>query len=1264
MQFVKNGPDIPDRLLQAHEDGRVVFFCGAGISYPAGLPGFGGLVAQLYSSLTAGPTAVQKAAIDAGQFDTAIALLEADLIGGREAVRRALAGILTPRAGVPDATATHEALLTLGQCRDGRTRLITTNFDRLFEDTIVAKSLKVATFRAPLLPIPKNRWDGLVYLHGLLSPSPTASELDALVVASGDYGLAYLTERWAARFVSELFKNYTVCFVGYSINDPVLRYMTDALAADRLLGESWPQMFAFGSYSKGKEEQRANEWRAKNVTPILYREYNRHTYLHRTIRTWAEVYRDGVGGKERIVAECALTRPLASTKQDDFVGRLLWALSEPQGLAARRFAEMNPVPSLEWLEPLSDDRYRHVDLSSFNVQPKVAVDASLKFSLTQRPVPYDLAPRMALVSWSTPSTDWDEVMRQIGTWLTRHLDDPKLLTWFVKSGAHPHRDMIWLIERRLEEIATLERDGKTTELAQLRAAAPRAVPRPAMRTLWRLFLTRLIKARRRHFDLYDWRRHFARDGLTASLRMELRAALSPRISVRDPFDWPSEEPRREGDDASVGDLVDWELVLATEHVQSALEDLPRDERWSRALPDLLHDLESLLRDALDLKRELGDATDQHDNSYAHLPSISPHSQNKRFHDWVTLIELTREAWLATLATDPQRALLVAQGWAYAPYPAFRRLGFFAATNESAVPASTALQWLLSDDGWWMWSVETERETMRLIVSLAPRVSADELTQIVDLVLAGPPRSMFRDDIEDDHWRRLVDRETWLRLAKIAGTGVQLPLSGAERLNTLLRQYPEWALASDERDEFPFWMESAWVGNRDPWREFVSIPRSRRGTINYLHDHPEVEQGKQDDWRDRCSTTFQATALALCALAREGAWPESRWREALQAWSDEKHQSKSWRFMGQLLSTAPEPVLQSLTHAVSYWLESIAKQVGTHDEPLFVLADRFLDLDFPISQDDDVVTRAINHPIGHVTEALLRWWYVHPLEDNQGLPERLKLVLTRLCDVRSAKLASGRVLLAAHVIALFRVDSMWTEANVLPLFDWQQSVDEARAAWEGFLWSPRLYRPLIEKLKGPFLETAAHYGKLGKHDGQYAALLTFAALDPNDVFTPNELANATRALPADGLHDCAQALVRSVESAGEQRADFWSNRVAPYLRRIWPNTRAHVSPTLAESLGRLCVAAQDHFPEAIGLLRGWLSPPEHPDYVVHILASSGLCTGFPSESLGFLDLMIADRVQWLPRELRACLDEITATDARLRNDARYQRLLAVVRQHGQ
>jgi len=255
MQFVRNGPDIPERLLQQHEDGRVVFFCGAGVSFRAGLPSFKSLTLKLYDALSVTPNAVQQSALKAMQFDTAIGLLEAQVDGRRDRVRRAMVDLLTPDLALPEATTTHEALLTLSKTRDGRFRLITTNFDRLFEIVIERDGLKVDRCRAPLLPVPKNRLDGLIYLHGLLSERPTTGELDRLVVSSGDFGLAYLTERWASRFVGELFRNYTVCFVGYSINDPVLRYMMDALAADRLLGETPPEMFAFGSATKSKRDE-------------------------------------------------------------------------------------------------------------------------------------------------------------------------------------------------------------------------------------------------------------------------------------------------------------------------------------------------------------------------------------------------------------------------------------------------------------------------------------------------------------------------------------------------------------------------------------------------------------------------------------------------------------------------------------------------------------------------------------------------------------------------------------------------------------------------------------------------------------------------------------------------------------------------------------------------------------------------------------------------------------------------------------------------
>ena len=43
MRFVANGPSIPDELLTARDEGRVMFFCGAGVSRAyAGLPDFFG----------------------------------------------------------------------------------------------------------------------------------------------------------------------------------------------------------------------------------------------------------------------------------------------------------------------------------------------------------------------------------------------------------------------------------------------------------------------------------------------------------------------------------------------------------------------------------------------------------------------------------------------------------------------------------------------------------------------------------------------------------------------------------------------------------------------------------------------------------------------------------------------------------------------------------------------------------------------------------------------------------------------------------------------------------------------------------------------------------------------------------------------------------------------------------------------------------------------------------------------------------------------
>lgn len=1254
MQFVRHGPDIPERLLQVHEDGCVVFFCGAGISYPAQLPGFAGLVDRLYQALSVTPNPVQQYAIKTGQFDTAIGLLEIDVVGGRETVRRSLAAILAPNLRARDAMATHEALLTLAQNREGRTRLITTNFDRLFEETKVAKSLSFPDFKAPLLPVPKTRWEGLVYLHGLLPVAPTAGDLDRLVVSSGDFGLAYLTERWAARFVSELFRNFTVCFIGYSINDPVLRYMMDALAADRLLGESPPEMFAFGSYSKGKELECANEWKAKNVTPILYREHQHHAFLHKTLRAWAEIYRDGVRGKERIVVECAIAQPLASTKQDDFVGRMLWALSDPGGLPAKRFADLDPVPSLDWLESLNQEFYRHADLGRFGVPSQLAVDDKLSYSLTSRPAPYSLSPWMKIVDTGHRSSRWDEVMFQLARWLIRHLDDPKLLLWLIKQGGQLHGDFTRLIENQLRELGTLECSGNTVELERIRGNAPNAIPRSSMRTLWRLLLNGHVKSNVPDWrkSIYSWQEQFKRDGLTASSRLALRETLRPYLSLREPFRWPGTVDDDKAHDC-IKNIVEWKVVLASDYAHSGLRDLPKNEQWAAALPELLDDFSGLLRDALDLMHELGDVDSKNDHSYIHQPSISDHSQNNDFQDWTVLIELTRDAWLATAEKSPERARAVAEMWMYGPYPVFRRLAFFAAAQGRVIPLRQALDWLLADKRRWLWSEETRRETMRLLVSLTPQLDALMQAELERAILSGPPPDLYHAEISPDNWNSIVNHGVWLRLAKVTHAGATLSEAGKTRLDALSAQHL-WQLAADESDEFSIWMGSGdWVGDRDSWKPFTPIPRTRRGVLNYLRAHSVLEDSQQDDWRKLCSEMFQATAYALCKLTQQNNWPVERWRDALQAWAEEKLRDRAWHFMAPVVADAPDNLVQALSNGISWWLQAVAKTFENHEDHFLTLAQRILQLDFANDGDaDNPVFHPINHPVGHVTQALLDWWYRQEPDDGQGLPESIKPIFTELCATQVAKFRHGRVLLAAHALSLFRVDKDWSEQHLLPLFDWNSSKAEAQAAWEGFLWSPRLYRPLMEAIKPIFLDTVNHYAQLGKHNKQFAAFLTFAALDPGDTFTIAQLATAVRALPADGLHESTQALVRALEGAGDQREDYWKNRILPFWKNIWPKSRDQASSANAKSLARLCIAAGGEFPSAVTAVGNWLRVVQHPDYVIHRLWESDLSARFPEETLQLLFLILGDQPSWLPAELRQCLDAIADSAPNLRQDHRF------------
>lgn len=151
--------------------------------------------------------------------------------------------------------ALHSALLSLFPKQSAK--IVTTNFDLLFEYAASEKKIDLQVFHAPALPIGSD-FAGIVHLHGSIH-----KHSNRMVLSDADFGRAYLTEGWARRFVVQLLEKYTVLFVGYSHNDAIMQYLARGLAE-------------FGNTKRFAlcKSDDVDLWRYRGIEPIEYKTYD------------------------------------------------------------------------------------------------------------------------------------------------------------------------------------------------------------------------------------------------------------------------------------------------------------------------------------------------------------------------------------------------------------------------------------------------------------------------------------------------------------------------------------------------------------------------------------------------------------------------------------------------------------------------------------------------------------------------------------------------------------------------------------------------------------------------------------------------------------------------------------------------------------------------------------------------------------------------------------------------------------------------------
>lgn len=1232
MRLIPNGPDVPERLLRAHEEGKVVFFCGAGISYPAGLKNFTWLVDELYERLNrerAGPEAVAYAD---KRFDSVLTLLERDLAGGRQTLRAHLPGILKPNLRKRGALDTHRALLALATDRDDRTRLVTTNFDRLF----VKADSKANHISAPHLPTPKrSRWDGVVYLHGLMDEAPSQDNLNRLVLTSGDFGLAYLTERWASRFVSELFAKYTVCFTGYSADDPVLRYMLDALSADELLGENPIEVFSFAGAASGSEEHVRESWNAKGVTPIVYADGNDHATLHDTIRSWAATYRDGLQGRRGVALREGRLSP-DKLDESGSADRLLWALNEPSGEIAKAFATAEPAPVIEWLAVFTERRFGRADLPAFGImanqipQPPSSEGDDLTFSLLNHPSSPRYARWAHLVTYSNRFPSLDEVSLWLARWLCRHLDKPQTILWVAQSGGRLHQRFAYFIQQALGEHKLGD----------------------AYQRIWEVISGGYATTRDNSSEFQDWAFRLPAGAISTASKLALFDLLRPRVSFRQPLRLREDgtDISSPGPDAGVRDIVDWDLWLKGGHPHDVLDQLKARVDWAPLLVDCLPTFTQLLKLCVDLMSLLDGATRDEDLSVWHQPSIASHDQNRRFNAWTTLIELCRDAWTATAATNKALALSEFERWRSIDYLLFRRLAMYCATTSEVVPTDTALVLLLESES--LWSENCKHEAMQLLLRVAPRLRGKDAASLLKRIVKGPPRKMYRATLSRVEWKYIRDRTVWIRLTKWRESGAKLPKAHSVLLDKLDSAHPEWLKESSERLEFRSWMSSGF----GDWRTVSNLPREVHELARALRERKD-EFLATDDWSEICAEDPELARLALKQLILIGHWPGSAWRDALNAPEQNAAPVITLSTFGQDIAAAPDSFFVETQHSLPWWLRQHAQTVSGRDTLNFIdICRRVVDAlkELPLDETDDVVGQAINHPIGRTIEAIIQNWYSTKPQAGQGLDDPYRGLLQKICSAEFDAYRPGIVLAASNLFSLYSADPGWTRTSLLPRFDWELSSEIAASCWEGYLWVPRIDEQLFREMSSSFAAAAEHYDQLGKHHQQFASLLVWTMMEVADVQEAKVLSKALNLLPPLGLAHAADTLSQAIVQRKETLDDYLVHRVRRVYPGPWPKSAISRSTDEARAIALFCVRTGEQFPTWVRDSRPFLQPFRDIHLVVTELHQSGLCTRFPDSALELLLQFVPD-VPYPADDLSKCLTEIKKKQPKVMRQKRFHRL---------
>lgn len=1274
MRFTGNGPEIPDELLLASDEGRVVFFCGAGVSRAkARLPDFFGLADQVLRSLgVAEHSPAAKFLAEARDMEERTGvpgLVSADRVFGlleREFlsvdIDRAVAKALVPDKDA-DLTA-HELLLDLATSRDGKTKLVTTNFDRLFDGC----GRDLEAWQPPRLPDPARpgELNGIVYLHGRATESYDGSEGDGFVLSSAEFGRAYLAEGWATRFFKDVIDRYAVVFVGYAADDPPVQYLLEALSKTK---GRLSDVYAFQS---GEDDEAKARWQHKGVTAIPYASENRHEALWISLEAWADRAKDPEAWQERTM-ELARRGPEALTPFER--EQVTHLVSTKEG--ARRFLESDPLPPATWLCVFDRSiRYSTPDTILSGKNEGKIVDPFGLYGLANDPVPPPVHPDDFAPERETPATAWDAFSLNRRDSAELRDDHIAVLRGGASLKAGPLPDRMNLLGRWLARVSHQNaavwwgaRQGGLHDWIQqrIRWSLERgdAGCEPHMHQAWHYLFEHWRTAG--NDDRFDWHR-FARElkavGWNKATVRKFETLSRPRMAAGHNYHRSAVPPKAE-EETKLGDFVRLEL----KYVENSPEiEVPDD--W---LADVVSALKRNLDIGIQLETECG--------HYSWLdippivpsddPDISGYERSKGLRGGVLEYAAKFER---LIELEPERARQEAATWSTDDNNIFARLRIWASRFEDVVPNSEFSRFTKKVSREAFWNVRHQRDLLLMLRERWATLPVAATRRIEERILEGRERwegEAEHEFVAGSAWA-IADRLHWLHT-----NGCTLNLDYDREIARLRVTAPDWspehaAKAAESRES-----RGGFVRTHTEFDELLSVPLDQvLANSHELSGREGFGLDQRDPFAGLCHERPIRAVSALRRAANCGEYPEWSWQRFLNSEARQEDETRLREFVAEILLQANSEALANIMYPVSEWLLSASKGLSEDCVPTFdrLLIRLFEALDsIPDAggsgvvrrgNDPDWATEALNSPAGKIAQALLNDPRLENLERQQGLPTCWKVHVERTLSLPNDDKSHALVFFSRSLPWFHEVDPKWTEDNLLSVLR-DGSSDEQDAWWAGYLWGIKHIPSfeLWERLKPHLIAKVTERGSKRQEtrDGLVGLVLAswaYSDIDNGDVrITDAELRDF---LLVAGDKFRAQALwlmERRGKDDGED-GQHWKSLQVRFLRDVWPVQRSARTPQISARLIELAFSNEDSFMEISEAILPLIGSIERDHIILPELwrDEGKVLDTHPERVLEILYVALAEDANKWPYDIDATLLRIAEVKSELRTDPKWVELM--------